>query len=96
MNTKNKKENQPKATIQRKQGKNVKEFVPSSKNSVREMNYFKQPTEMNRIFKADFEPIELFPEWPTDEEIKVKLNLQIIILFYNKLNNIIYFELFCL
>lgn len=70
---KNKKENQStKPTVSRKQGKNIKDFVPPSKNAVREMNHFKQPSEFNRSFKAEFEPIELFPEWPGDEEAKVK------------------------
>ncbi len=71
MNPKIKKDNPTKLNIQRKQGKSVKEFVPPSKNSVREMIYFKQPSEMNRKFKADFEPIDLFPEWPSEEEVKV-------------------------
>ena len=71
MNQKNKKENVQKTTISRKQGKNVKDFVPLSKNAVREMNYLKPPTEINRNFKNDFQPIELFPEWPGDEEAKV-------------------------
>lgn len=77
---KNKKENQQtsKPTVNRKQGKNVKEIVPPSKNAVREMNHFKTPTEFNRAFKPEFEPIDLFPEWPGDEEAKVNL------IFYTK------------
>jgi hypothetical protein len=71
---KNKKENQAsKPSITRKQGKNVKEFVPPSKNAVREMNQFKPPSDYNRPFKPEFEPIDLFPEWPADEETKVKI-----------------------
>lgn len=72
MNVKNKKENAQKSGIQRKQGKALKEFVPPSKNAIREMNFFKAPTEINRTFKIEFEPVELFPEWPGDEEAKVK------------------------
>jgi len=74
MNSKNKKDVLPtqKSSIPKKQGKNPKEFVPSSKNAIREMNYFNLPNEINRNFKNEFEPIDLFPEWPGDEEAKVK------------------------
>ncbi len=83
---KNKKENQPqqptKLLLNRKQGKNLKEFVPASKNAVREMNTFKTPSDYNRTFKTEFEPIELFPEWPGDEEAKVKTNSMLNLKFH--------------
>lgn len=60
-----------KITNQKKKGKILKDFVPVSKNAVREMIPFKTPSEFLRTFKNEFEPIDLFPEWPTEEEVKV-------------------------
>ena len=60
-----------KITNVKKKGKLTKDFAPQSKNPVREMNPFKIPNEFTRTFKNEFEPIDLFPEWPGDEEARV-------------------------
>jgi hypothetical protein len=60
-----------KITNQKKKGKNVKDFVTQAKNPIREMIPLKIPNDFTRSFKNEIEPIDLFPEWPTDEEIKV-------------------------
>ena len=70
MNNK-KKETLPKLQVQRKQGKNFKDFIPPTKNNLREMNIIKPTNLTNRIFESEYEPIEIFPEWPGDEQARV-------------------------
>jgi len=60
-----------KITNQKKKGKIARDFVPPSKNPIRDMIPFKIPNDFTRSFKNEFEPIDLYPEWPTEEEIKV-------------------------
>ena len=62
----------------RKLGKPISEYVPSSiKNIPREQMCLKQPETINRQFTPFIEPFEIFEEWPGDEEAKVSLILNL-------------------
>jgi len=55
----------------KKIGRPLKEVVPQSNNQPREIVTIKQPEITSREFTPESEPNDIFPEWPTDEEINV-------------------------
>lgn len=58
-----------------KSGRQLKDFVPQTTNIQRELTSLVPPDQFSRDFIPYLEPKKLFPEWPGDEEAKVKYNI---------------------
>jgi hypothetical protein len=57
-----------------KEPRNIKEFLPNNLQDIRKnnpLNHNQNPENQQRIFIPAIEPIKLFPEWPSEEEIMV-------------------------
>ncbi len=58
-----------------KNGKILKEFIPSSFQNYRIMNplynYEDFTIKKSRDYIPPFEPFDIFPEWPSEEEVEV-------------------------
>ena len=75
-----KKKEQPAAAQQqqklKREPRNIKDYLPSNLLNVRKFNPLKIPTNQENLparnCTLSFEPIKLFPEWPSDEEIIVQ------------------------
>ena len=60
----------------KKEPRNIKEIVPLSSKEPRINNQIKNPDNFAKLpqrnFVSPLEPVKLFPEWPSDDDIKVK------------------------
>ena len=68
---KGKKDPKEKNIITKKVGRSLKEVVPPSTKNPRENIQCKPPEMFIREYSCGTEPYELFPEWPTEDEINV-------------------------
>lgn len=61
----------------KKEPRNLKELVPPSSREPRVNNQIKVPDNVSKLPQRNFvpplQPVKIFPEWPSNEEIKVKL-----------------------
>jgi hypothetical protein len=61
----------------KKEPKNIKELLPSNIQNIRKNCPIKIPQNPENLPQRNFnnllEPIKLFPEWPKEEELKVKI-----------------------
>lgn len=71
---KGKKDPKEKNINPKKIGRLLKEVVPQSTKTPRENIPSKAPETFVRDYTCGAEPYEMFPEWPTDEEINVNCN----------------------
>ena len=75
---KNKIISKPNDSLNFKIGKPIKEIIPNTFPNHRIMNSFYNTdnfiVKKQRDYKPPYEPYELFPEWPLEEEIEVFLN----------------------
>ena len=72
MAMKGKKEPTKPGTKEKKIGRQLKEIVPSTSKPPREIFPIRVPEATLREFTPESEPNDVFPEWPTDEEVNVK------------------------
>jgi len=60
----------------KREGRKTKDFVPLSSKEVRVNNSIKIPHDISKLpvrnFTSHLSPTKIFPEWPSNEEIKVK------------------------
>ena len=67
------KKDQPKEKLTvKKIGRPLKEIIPQSSKLPRENIPIKQPEITPKDFAPETQPNDLFPDWPTDDEINVK------------------------
>ena len=68
---KGKKDPKEKALNPKKIGRTLKEVVPPANKPPRENLNIRLPESFVREYHCGVEPYELFPEWPSEEEINV-------------------------
>ncbi len=68
---KGKKEPVKGGTKEKKIGRPIKEVVPLTSKPPREICPIRPPELISREFPKVNEPNEIFPEWPSDEEVSV-------------------------
>ena len=68
---KGKKDIKEKIPNQKKIGRPIREVVPPANKPSRENNPVRIPESFVREYHCEVEPYELFPEWPSEEEVNV-------------------------
>ena len=65
--------------INKKEPRNIKDLVPIASKEPRVNNQIKIPDNLlkwpQRNFVSPIQPVKSFPEWPSNDEIKVKTQL---------------------
>ena len=73
---KGKKEPVKGGTKEKKIGRSIKEVVPFTSKTPREVLPIRPPEVIAREFQISTEPNEIFPEWPNDEEVYVSIRIK--------------------